>query len=182
MASWRARIPHKDTQRRLRSDSGGQRGKRSPFEKFGNFDVLKCPLLASEDEFSSYFHQFFILNFGVFTHAYAISKYKKRVPRQKIKENRSLNRFSTILLSYFRCLKVWPTSHLTHTAKSMRKSDPVDSAENWTVLDDPAINWTVLEWLGRKLDWPGPKICGFRMTEVGRYPVTLLIWLWCSKI
>ena len=37
---------------------------------------------------------------------YALSKYEKRVSRQKIKENRSWNRFPTILPSYFRCLKV----------------------------------------------------------------------------
>ena len=37
---------------------------------------------------------------------FALSKYEKRVSRQKIKENRSLNRFPTILPSYFRCLKV----------------------------------------------------------------------------
>ena len=92
--------------------------------KFGNFDVLKCPLLASEDGFSSYYIQFFVRIFLAFTHAYALSKYKKRVSRQKIMENRSLNRFSTILPSYFRCLKVSPTSHLTHAAKSMRKFDP----------------------------------------------------------
>ena len=45
-------------------------------------------------------------NFRALTHPYVLSKYEKRVPRQKIKENRSLNRFSTMLRSSFRCLNV----------------------------------------------------------------------------
>jgi hypothetical protein len=42
--------------------AGVSKGEAFPLweEKFGNFDVLKCPLLASEDDFLSYFIQFFI--------------------------------------------------------------------------------------------------------------------------
>ena len=47
-------------------------------------------------------------NFWALRLPYALSKYKKRVSRQKIKESRSLNRFPTILPSYFRCLIVSP--------------------------------------------------------------------------
>ena len=45
-------------------------------------------------------------NFRALTHPYVLSKCGKRVLRQKIKENRSLNRFSTMLRSSFRCLNV----------------------------------------------------------------------------
>ena len=120
MASWRARIPHKDTQRRLRSDSGGQRGKRSPFEKFGNFDVRKCPLLASEDEFSSYLIQSCIQNssilhasnciFGPLPLVFGTSNHEIRDPRPKIQ----IDKFSN-LISQSIFLTVFDASILPHS-------------------------------------------------------------------
>ena len=49
----------------------------------------------------------FDCNFRALTHPHAFSKYENRVPRQKIKENRSLNCFSTMLPSSFRCSDRW---------------------------------------------------------------------------
>ena len=180
--SWRARIPHKRKPATSTQWLQGSKGEAFPLWKIREF---RCPQVPSPCIWRRIFFIFYsILHSKIFdfSSAYALSKYEKRVPRQKVKENRSLNRLSTILPSYLMRRKVSPTSYLSHTAQSMRKFDPVDSAENWTVFDDPAINWTVMIWLGRKLGRLGPKISGFRMTEVGRYPVTLLISLWYSKI
>ena len=116
--------PTKDKQQRLRSDSGGQRGKLSPFEKFGNFDILKCPLLASEDEFSSYFIQLFIWKtlifqavnylFGPFTLLFGTSNLEIRIPHPKIHRNRfhylflwALGRWASLLDETF-CINSTP--------------------------------------------------------------------------
>ena len=58
-----ANPPQKITSDVYAVTAGVKGGKLSPFEKFGNFDVLKCPLLASEDGFSSYYIQFFVRKF-----------------------------------------------------------------------------------------------------------------------
>ena len=116
--------PSKENQRRLRSDSGGQRGKLSPFEKFGNFDILKCPLLASEDEFLSYLIQFFIwkssifqpvnYTFGPFPLRFGISNLEIRILHPKIHRNRfhylflrALGRWASLLDDTF-CINSTP--------------------------------------------------------------------------
>ena len=83
--------------------AGVKGGSVPPLKKIGNFDVRKCPLLASEDEFSSYLIQSCIQNssilhasnciFGPLPLVFGTSNHEIRDPRPKI----YLDKFSNLI-------------------------------------------------------------------------------------